>query len=125
MPLVSSLLSTYITPYLLPIALVGLIASHAGAFFYGVNVGGTRQELACEQRVGDIKKQIEDKNAEIAAINSLWQTAIDKVQENYNKQLLDAEQKNVELDSKVTLYEMQINNTDCRPIDDRDLDSLR
>ena len=106
---------------------VAILAVLAGVFFFGMKVGGDMQRVACYNSIERIKKAIADEKAKVDKANEEWQRRIITTTEHYNQQLELAEQVNTEQAAKLQEYENEVNNAEdkCRPIDQRDIDSLR
>lgn len=114
-----------INPWLVVGVLVALAASFGAVFFYGVSVGSTAAELACEKRVAKIMDEIDAQNKRIEAENDRWQKLIDEVTQHYNERVAEEEKQNVELEKQVADFESKLQDVpDCR-ITRGDLDSVR
>lgn len=116
--------SLMFNPWIILAVLIGLGVSHGSAFLYGTHVGGNSEKLACEVRVTDLKKKIDDANKAIDVINEAWEKAIAKVQDTYNEDKIANEKEIVDLEKKVTDYETNLPDNPSCGLDQHDFDSI-
>jgi hypothetical protein len=112
-------------PWIILAILGALAASHSFVAYKSFGLGGNAAKVECEKRVKKLQDAVDEQNKQIAALNEKWANAITAVQDAYNKNVADQQEKEQELEKRIADYEATIGaSTDCT-ISRGDVDRVR